>query len=142
MMRIHVIALCALLASLDSGESASAQVSASAGSGESAPDQLWQPLKNQAPEEIARGQTDFWARTLRLSAEQAAALQQINLRYASNLSLVAKASSGDETQKLATMESYEAQKTEEVLDVLTPAQRDRYLAFEEKMNQMLKAHAK
>jgi hypothetical protein len=90
--------------------------------------QVLQELKTQSVEEIASGQTDFWARSLGLTSEQAAALQQINLRYAASQSLAARVPGSDDL-KVAGLDTLEAQKTEEVLEILTPAQRERYVGF-------------
>jgi uncharacterized protein with beta-barrel porin domain len=90
--------------------------------------QVLEELRKQSPEQIAQGQTDFWTRTLDLSPEQAAAFQQINLRYASNMRLAARLP-GTDAQKVAPLASLEDGKTQEVLSLLTPAQRARYLEF-------------
>jgi hypothetical protein len=103
--------------------------------------QVWEELKKQTPEAIARGQTDFWTRTLGLSAEQSSALNEINLRYASTLSLAARAP-GDQAQKLPAMRAAEARRSEEILELLTPAQGERYTAFEQRMERLLATSAR
>jgi hypothetical protein len=102
--------------------------------------QVWEELRRQTPEAVARGQTDFWTRSLGLDAEQASALHEINLRHASSMSVAARAP-GSQAQKLPAMRAAEEQKTEEILELLTPAQRERYTAFEQRMDQLLDTSA-
>lgn len=125
-MRILTL-ICVLMAALGTGLPASAQ--------------MWEALREQTPEEMASGQTDFWVRTLRLNGDQAAALHEINLRYAAGMSLAARATSDDAT-KLASMEAIEAQRTEDVLDLLTPAQAERYLDFVQQVERLVKKDAR
>ena len=89
---------------------------------------MWEELREQSPEAIAKDQTDFWTRTLGLTAEQAAALHQVNLGYAGDMRLAARLPASD-AQKVDPLVSLEDEKTNEVLEFLTPAQRARYLEF-------------
>jgi hypothetical protein len=96
-------------------------------------------LKRLDPEEAARGQTDYWARTLRLSPEQATSLQAINLRYATIASTTAK-TPGSDSDKLATIATLDAQKDAEVLGTLNAEQSQRYQAIKQQMDQLVKKH--
>jgi hypothetical protein len=110
-------------------------VTASAG-----PAQVLQELKTQSVEEIAKGQTDFWARSLGLTDEQTAELHQINLRYAASQSLAARVP-GEDDQKVDGLDTLEEQKTAEMLEILTSAQRERYLSFSENMARWVRKDA-
>ena len=120
-MRLRIAVLCTLVGQIVFAQMAGAQ--------------LWEPLKQRDPQEIARAQTDFWTRTLGLSPRQTAALQQINLRYASSAATVVKSTSTD-AEKRSTLRAADDQKAAEVADVLTPPQRDRYLAIVQRLNRL------
>jgi hypothetical protein len=122
-MRIPSIATCALVVAIGSGTTVSGQV--------------LEDLVQKEPQEIASDQTDFWARTLGLSEEQTVALREVNLRYANDMSVAAKAKS-DSARKLATLETLEKERSGDVADLLTPAQRERYDALTEQVNRFVK----
>jgi hypothetical protein len=126
-MRIPSIAICALAAALVGGVAATAQT--------------LDDLREKTPEELASDQTDFWARTLGLNKEQASALQQVNLRYATDMSLTAKSETEDD-QKLATLETLEQERSEEVAELLTPAQRERYTDLTQQMERFVMDHTR
>jgi hypothetical protein len=90
--------------------------------------QVWKELREQPPEEVAKSQTDFWTRTLGLTSEQAAALHEINRRYANDMRLAARLP-GDDASKLDGMEALEDARAAEIIEVLTTEQRQRYLQF-------------
>ena len=73
---------------------------------------MWEELREQSPEAIAKDQTDFWTRTLGLTAEQAAALHQVNLGYAGDMRLAARLPASD-AQKVDPLVSLEDEKTNE-----------------------------
>lgn len=89
---------------------------------------MWKELREQPATDIARGETDFWVRTLGLSTEQADALQAINLRYASGMRVAARTSATD-AAKLGALETLEDQKSEEILEILDPEQREKFTRF-------------
>jgi hypothetical protein len=96
-------------------------------------------LKELTPQEAADGQTDFWARTLRLTSEQVTLLHAINLRYATVAADTAKAS-GSDSEKLAAIEALEATRDAEMLRTLNPEQSERYLAIKQKMDRLVRKH--
>jgi hypothetical protein len=90
--------------------------------------QLWADLKQQPAEKIATDQTAFWVRTLGLNDQQATALRAINRRYADHMRLTAR-STGEDEQKLDTMEMLAEDHGEEMMAILTSEQRERYRKF-------------
>lgn len=97
--------------------------------------ELWKALRDQSAEEAARGETDFWTRTLGLDAAQSASFYKVTLLYATSSSLTVKLGA-DDAYTLSTLDRIESEKAHKIADLLRPRQRDRYLAAVERMKRL------
>lgn len=98
--------------------------------------QLWADVKEKPVDKLATGQSDFWIRTLGLDRQQAALLRAINQRYANLMQVTARVP-GEDASKLEAMEALAEDQGEEMLAILTPEQRARFLQFLEKRDSLV-----
>lgn len=78
--------------------------------------------RNQNPEEMAARQTEHMTTSLGLSADQAAAVQEINLKFAQQRADARANSQGDQEAMRETMQGMRADHNAELQAVLTEAQ--------------------
>lgn len=95
--------------------------------------QTLEHLGQASPEQTARGQTGYWARTLGLSRGQAERAYKINLRFTRAASLAMQTTQTD-AEKLQAIDAYGEARDADLARIFTASQLRRYQQVRRQMD--------